>query len=447
MKRNLIAIGIMLMTSATVNAQFNGLAKKVKEVAKSSTPGKVVQNAASSQTGELSTVPSAPKSSYDPFKTYTPSAAAKQADQMASATEVKKHYTKSPAAIRGAYEHLDAALFPYKPYYKFNGKGLYLDGTTETEDFVYYMMTECRTMMEDSYRKVNGCTNNGTVPIGDGEKVVPWSEIPINAFFAEFFADPNSYMAYRQMIKAYVLAQEQFLGRFRVSVDEGSDQTVTNSSGKQTLFEPESKRVKRNSDLMGVAFDIAMQSNYDNVFNSTYSMLTQGDKQYNNGNMAGALTNYREFVTSFDHFLQKHPGWSSDDRAGQFTEMYKEARKKLQKAQDALFDEKAEPEPMPTTYNVNAEIKQMAREVIAKEDPEHKNAPIYFLTNGWRTLTRNGFITHRAVDVGWEYKDEKGQRWLNHGVMMQQAEYRGMTVIYLEGKYGMSGGFTRTKIK
>lgn len=460
MTKGIIAAGIMLMASANASAQLNGFMKKAKEAAKSAVTTKAneaTKKAGNSVTatannvvetatgGEQASAPGKVKMSYDPFKTYTPSDAAKKADKMASDNEVKKNHKKSPAAIRGAYENLDKSLFPYQPYYKYSDLGLYLDDTEKTEDFIYYITMECRRMIDESFSMVKGLEHNGLVPLGDTGKSVPYSEVPINAFFANFFADPNSYIGYRQMIKAYIIADQQFMGRFRTKLDAGSDNTVT-KDGKNTLFEAETERIQRNNKIMAAAIDIAMKSDYENVFISTYSMLTQGDKQYEKGNMDGALTNYREFVTSYENFLQKHPGWSKDDRAKDMEALYKDARLKMQKAQNEITDKSKTPEDMPKTYAAPAGAKQMAQNVVARVDPEHKNATIHFISNGWRPLTRNGFITHRAIDVAWEYKDGKGQRWLNHGTMIQTAEYRGATVVYLEGKYGMNG-YGKTKLK
>lgn len=458
-----VLMGTMLVAAAaTANAQLNGLLNRAKGKVEQTVKDKVantkqkaedavtskVEGAINSVIGDdLSTFPSEQSMNYNPFKTYTPSKAAVKADKMASDKKVKKNYTRTPAQIRGAYEHLDKDLFPYQPYYQYSDAGLYLDGTQKIEDFIYYTCTECRRMIDESFAKLNGLEHNGLIGIGNTGKCVPYSEIVINAFFAEYLADPNSHMGYRQMIKAYIIAHEQFLGRFRLTLDPGSETTVTKNGEKNILFEPESERLKRNNKLMNIVMEVAMKSDYERVFNSTYSCYTQAEKQYAAGNMEGALTNYREFVTSFDYFLTKHEGWKTDERATEFQAMYTEARKKMQKAQDAVIENSTDPVPMPKTYKLSGEILKMAKEVVAREDPEHKNATIYFLSNGWRALTRNGFVTHRAVDVGWVYKDAKGQRWLAHGTMMQQAAYRGGSIVYLPGKYGMSGGFGRTKLK
>lgn len=443
----IVAMTLMCFIPMAGQAQMKNLLNKAGKAVEKTISSKTTEPATnSSSNGEESTFPTEQNMKFNPFGNYTPSKAAIKADPMASDNTVKKNYTKSPAQIRGAYEHLDKDLFPYQPYYDYSAAGLYLDGTQQNEDFIYYTTTQCRKMMDESFSKINGLEHNGTIGIGNTGKCVPYSEIVINAFFAEYLADPNSYIAYRQMIKAYILAHQQFLGRFRLTLDAGSQISVTNQSGKQTLFEPESERLKRNNKLMNIMVDVAMKSDYDIVFRGTYGSYTQAEKQYAAGNMDGALTNYREFVTSFDYFLTKHEGWKSDDRATDFENMYKEARVKMQKAQNAVIENSSDPIDMPKTYTVSAEIQNMAKQVVAREDSEHKNATIYFLSNGWRTLTRNGFITHRAVDVGWVYKDAKGQRWLCHGIMMQQAAYRGLTVIYLDGKYGMSG-YGRTKLK
>ena len=198
---------------------------------------------------------------------------------------------------------------------------------------------------------------------------------------------------------------------------------------------------------MKAAESLAGQSDYQNIFDGTYSCLTQADKAYNNGQAASAVNNYREFFTAWDNFLTQHPQWRNDDRAGQFTQMHDQAKVRERQLSQKLSEDLMESKSMPKTYGAIPGLESKIRSILATEDPEHKNAPIVFLSNGWRNMKSNGVITNRAVDVGWTYKDSKGQKWLAYTTLMQKAVYKGTNVVFVEGAYGFSGGYKTMKLK
>lgn len=470
MKKIIITSAVLLLTATGANAQLGGLLNKVKsrvtETVKKEVGGTVdnakknVSNAAqqsvndvtSSSNGANAANGTAKKSSshllnkmnYSPFTTYEPSAAAKQADSKASETAVENNYKKSPANIRGAYENMDKENFPYQPYYNYLGTGLYLDGSKKTLDFLNEQYEKYSTMINGADNKP-GCTFDDVTTLGNG-KAVPNTELVINAFLADYFADPNSTTAFCEMVKAYVLTNFEYSGKLKLKLDAGSDISVTNSEGQHTLTEPETQRIKRNVLTREIARHIVKEVDLEVAYNSTNYLMNEANNAYEEGNMDAALTIYRELQISYEEILQWHPKWANDSRASQFKNLYNEAKSKLRKAQYAINENDMTPVPMPQTYQVSADIQKMARSVVDRQDPAHKGVKIVYLSNGWRTLTRNGLVTHRAVDIGWVVTDAKGQRWLNQGLMMQKAEYHGLTVVYVDGKFGMNG-YRKIKLK
>lgn len=340
-------------------------------------------------------------------------------------------------------------LFPYQPVAKFAAQGMYLDGTEKIENYIYYIYsTFCKALTQGETDRHGIFINAGCGPI-EGDRFVAYGEPVINAFFYEYFKNPNDYKNFRQMVKAVVVTQAYVFGKVKQKLVDGSDAQAIDKEGKTfNLWESEMKRKSRNNLLMMTAQRVAQQSDYNNVFDGTYSMLTQADKAYKEGKTEAAMNNYREFLTSYSFILSQHPQFSSDPRSGQFAAMRNEAQNKFNQMSNQVFDDLKEPEPMPKTYGAIAGVEAKVRECIAKEDPEHKNAPIVFLSSGWRPLYKSGGnrIDQRAVDVGWTYTDAKGQKWLAYTTLMQKAVYEGLTVKYINS-YMFSGGYKTMKLK
>ena len=343
---------------------------------------------------------------------------------------------------------VDDSLFPYDRK-SFANAGVYLDGTEKVENYLLYIYVNlCKAL--NSSLNTAGITVNGCIPACPDGKVLAYGEPVVNAFFYDYMQKPNDYKNFRQMIKAYVIAQKYYYGFLKQSLVDGSETQMKDSEGKvQTLWEAEKDRRFRGYQLMRAAEALAQQSDYSNIFDGTYSCLTQADKAYKEGNTEAAYNNYREFFTAWDNFLTQHPQWKSDGRAGQFTQMLQEAQKRELELRDKVIDDNKTPQDMPQTYKAIPGVEAKVRMCIGREDPEHKNAPVVFLSNGWRPLYRSGstsVIDQRAVDVGWTYTDANGQKWLAYTTLMQKAVYKGATVTYLDS-YMFSGGFKTMKLK
>lgn len=338
-------------------------------------------------------------------------------------------------------------LFPYDRQ-QFANQRVYLDGTEATENMLYYIYAKVCEMLNGSADYSRGASTGALILLTVDNKALPYGEPVVNAFFYEYFQRPDDYKNFRQMLKGYIVAQSYYFHRLNQKLAEGSDTQAVDAEGKKyDLFEPESKRIERGYSLMKAAESLAGQSDYQNIFDGTYSCLTQADKAYNNGQAASAVNNYREFFTAWDNFLTQHPQWRNDDRAGQFTQMHDQAKVRERQLSQKLSEDLMESKSMPKTYGAIPGLESKIRSILATEDPEHKNAPIVFLSNGWRNMKSNGVITNRAVDVGWTYKDSKGQKWLAYTTLMQKAVYKGTNVVFVEGAYGFSGGYKTMKLK
>ena len=360
-------------------------------------------------------------------------------------TTVQGNFSAPAASSTG--RDVDPQLFPYDKQ-QFAGTGVYTDGTEAVENFLLYTYVElCKIL--NANEGVHKAIINGCCPVAPGGKVLAYGEPLVNAFFYDYFQNPNDYKNYRQMIKAYIVAHNYGFKFLEQNMVEGSTTQMTDSEGKvQTLWEDENNRIVRNQRLLRSAQELAAQSDYANIFDGTYSIYTQADKAYKAGNKIAAYNNYRELDFAWRNFLTKHPSWQQDSRAGQFTQMYNAAMQTYRKLRDEVIDVNKVPQDMPPTYKAIAGIEGKIRQCIAAEDPEHKNAPIVYLSSGWRPLYRSGgnLIDSRAVDVGWTYTDAKGQKWLAYTTLMQKAAYKGLTVTYLDS-YGFSGGYKTMKLK
>ena len=168
-------------------------------------------------------------------------------------------------------------LFPYQPKEKFMSAGLYLDGTTEREDYILYIYSQVANMITGAEGYPRGAVVPAACGMMEGEtKFVAYGEPVVNAFFWEYFQKPDDYKCFRQMIKASVVAEAYFFNRLRQNLVEGSETQMKDSKGETlTLWEPEIKRRERGHLLMMEAGKLAARSKYENVFESTYSIYTQ----------------------------------------------------------------------------------------------------------------------------------------------------------------------------
>lgn len=383
---------------------------------------------------------------YEPFTSYKPSAAAIAADPAASDETVEKNFTKSRAAIRGAWERLPEELFPFKPYYEY-GQDVLFAVDDEARDLLgthYVLISKILSSQRNGMDKRN--IPNFFRSEKDAGKVRPMGENVLYGFFADFFADPNSYIAYREMIKASIIAEHQFYGDLYVLLMDGSKNGITNSDGSvSTLVEDEPDRVRRWRNVQLTAKNLALQSDYENVFISTYSIYDNFNKQYKEGNMEGAANFLRELKMSYD-ILKEHEGFRKDARANQMTAFYNQAMEKRSEVEDAVYFAQQPAMDMPKTYTVSADIVAKAKEAIAKYHPDLADGKLYFLSNSWRQLkdSKTGVVNFRAMDIG-IVKEVDGQKWLYSFLFMQEAQVTLTSIVYLDNYILRGGSYNKVK--
>lgn len=409
-----VLLGTMLFPTAT-QAQLGGLLNKAKNKAKNIVGNKVPKQV---------------------------QAATANYGQAAEATATQG---TTANATKGDWD----GLFIYDKK-QFADQRVYLDGTEVTENYLIYMYSKFTDLLNAGIGHPRGVYNKGLVLLSNSDKALAYGEPVVNAFFYDYAVNPNTYKNFRYMIKAYIIAESYYTHKVHQTMVEGSWTDAVDGKGKTyVLYENEGNRIVRGAGLMRKAQEVALRADYNNIFDGTYSCYTQAEKAFKEGKNTAAYNNYREFFTAWDNFLTKHPQWQSDPRRPDFTQMYQAAKEREKEMRDAIIDDAKVPQDMPKTYKAIPGIEAKVRKCIGIEDPEHKGAPVYFLSEGWRPLMRSGssnLIDQRAVDVGWTYTDAKGQKWLAYTTLMQKAVYHGLTVSYVD-QFMFSGGFKTMKLK
>lgn len=430
MTRCMLMLALAMLMAAQAQAQFGnlkGLMKNAKEKVKTT-----VKEKANDKTGNVK----------DRAASIGSYATDEEAVSGETVTDLSGNETD------GRAEQDMQTLFPYDRK-QFATAGIFLDGTEKTENFIYYLYAKICEMLTGSEGMPHGAVVCACCPVCPDNRVLAYGEPVVNAFFYDYMQKPDDYKNFRQMIKGYVVAQSYYFGFLKQQMADGSNTQIVDSENKtHTLWEKENDRLFRGYMLMKAAEELSARSDYSNVFDATYSCLTQADKAYGNDKKQAAYNNYREFRIAYENFLTKHPQWRQDSRATDFAAMYNKALERQREIRDAVLDDLKEPQDMPKTYGAIAGIEGKIRECIGIEDPAHKSAPIVFLSSGWRPLYKSGtkVIDQRAVDVGWKYTDAKGQKWLAYGTFMQKAVYEGLVVKYIN-RFMFSGGYKTMKLK
>ena len=127
-----------------------------------------------------------------------PSAAAIAADPGASEQTIRKGYSRPTCEIRAAYEHLDPALFIYRPYYQGDNRYFYYveadpaanNSPRQFNDECYkWFMMKAQDEYGVGWKRID--TFIGGIPGHTGESVL-YGEHAMHAGFAEVIADPGS---------------------------------------------------------------------------------------------------------------------------------------------------------------------------------------------------------------------------------------------------------------
>lgn len=185
------ADGMKVSATASVVTAVEGV---YQSVMLRSEPGK---NAASATT--FGTFPA-----FD--KVFKPSSKAMQSDEQAANPDILDGYTKSVAAIHGAYEQLDEQLYPYQPYYQFPDYYVMHGRRTRTAfDHDFSQIMNQAFLAAGTSSKVSLLSLRRVVVPKHREGYTFYDEPLRNAYSALFVSDPMSRDAFDCLVRTLVL--------------------------------------------------------------------------------------------------------------------------------------------------------------------------------------------------------------------------------------------------
>jgi len=441
------ALVLMLGLTTPASAQFGGLKNAIKRTVKNKVENlatdvtnkvtnKVTDkveskvddvisgnSSTSSSSSRSSSSSSSSRSSYKKSRNNTPSQAAVAADPRAGETTVEKNYTKSPAQIRAAWESFDTKNFPYQPYYTKENLWLWQPDSIAS---LYGYSRFCDAML---------------LPYSDrilvdfvkyDDKVVPYIEASLNAWFAEFLADPESYVGYCRYVRASIVVTEFSQTRVRMKVDK-SDRITTNMDDgtTATLFETENDRMSRWRRVRDEAQELAGKvTPFNTIGSAAVNAINRIKKYLSAGKKETALRDMRELDYIMDE-MERRSDNTHDDNYKTLVNMAKPYLEQYSTLEDEIKTAKIEanvkPVEMPKGVSVSASLMQTAVAQGKKQWGANLVKTI-FRTSNWATYKSPKWpypITHRSLDVDYIVK-ENGVYYVNHWVLQNY---------YLSGKY------------
>lgn len=226
MKKYLLMAAAAMLLAVPVNsyAQLSKLKNAVKGNAKTAQTTKVAQKVddknALTKTynimpGTDRTVKVSGMGKFDINKVYEPSAAAKSKDPKASDATTPSGYNRTIAQIHAAYEHLNPAWFP-QPYYDY--PMFYYMDDKDSDQFQWstmgYLMNKIMQQSWDKeYRQFFYFGNYKDSNVHDGP-IVPQGYPAIQAKFARFLADPQSYPAVAGLMEGHFFVRDRQKGYY-----------------------------------------------------------------------------------------------------------------------------------------------------------------------------------------------------------------------------------------
>ena len=454
MKRNRIfalsaVIALAFAVIAPANAQFNSLVNKVKKAAKEKVDKtireskKKVENASSNvvvKTGGTSVVGtgasngSSSEDSYNyegPYggikelytKGYMPSAEAKAADPNASITTVEKNYKKSPAQLRGVWEHLSKELFPYQPYYLDINKD-YFDPDADASVIIYAKV--CR-LLEEADRPFGKKGLMAEFFQYKDDTNVPIVDVLLSSYYAEFFADPESYVAYNHFNRARVV-EEAFNGdQIKLNMEDPQKFVAKMGDGTSiNLFEKEFDRIARWRKVNEMAQDLAIEvTPLTTIGAAANNAIIRYKKHEENGNLEQMIITSREL-----QYIMKDLERREDymKRKSDFTDLlrrYEPIEDGYRALLQARYDASAPAAEMPKGVTVSASLKSKA-DAEARKQWGTGFVKSIFLTSQWSSFKNPKYpyqVMHRSMDVDFIVKE--GDNYFIYHWVLKEGVYGG----------------------
>ena len=327
-------------------------------------------------------------------KDLKPSAAAVAADPKASATTVEKNYTKSPAQIRGAWENLDPELFPYQPYYEKENIA-YFDPDGQTAVVVYYKICDLLKEADRPFGQKGLMAE--FVEYKDGT-VVPIVDLLLTPYFAEFFADPKSYVAYNHFVRARI-AQYAFPTQIKMNMKDEMKYTATMGDGSSVnLFEKEHDRLARWREVGHKGWELACSvTPIETIGGAINNAINRYKKFEAEGNTKQMIVTSRELQLMMEKHLQGHNDYETRKKDFEpLLRAYEPIKDKYRDLLQSVYDESAPTVAMPKGVSVSAALQNKANAEGKKQWGDKFVKAIF-------TITKEGdnyFVKHWVLKEG-----------------------------------------------
>ena len=439
------ALALAFAITTPANAQFGNLLNKAKKTVKENVnmevkaPRKKAEDAAagavSKITGEAdrSTEPSiagAPAEesgnyggAYNGIETLykrnlRPSEAAMAADPKASITTVEKNYTKSPAQMRGVWEKLDAKLFPYRPYYDEANKGLY---TPDDDAPVMVYGQICRLLAEAEMPFGKPGLFAEFVKYKD-DLHVPTVDMLLCSYYAEFIADPESYVAYNHFVKARIAHIGFTSDRIKMNMKDPMKFTATMGDGATiNLFEKEFDRIGRWRNVNRMAERLAFNVTPFDIIGAAATNAINRYKQHEaKGDTKQMIVTSREIQAIMDDLVHHDQYEQRKGDCSLLVRQYEPIKDKYRALLQESSDASAPAVGMPKGVSVPAAIKSKA-DAEARKQWGDAFVKSVFLTSQWKQFKNPRYpyqVMHRSMDVDFIVK-EGGNYFVYHWVLKE----------------------------
>jgi len=328
-------------------------------------------------------------------KKLEPSAEAKANDPKAGDPTVIEGYSKSIGEIHAFYEQLDPEVY-MTPYWKY--KDFYVDeGNKEHDNNLFYIEYKSHEVMNlrdaYSYMKI-------VHPITKKEGNVPLHALVINAYFALFAADPDSYTAYQQFLRASALYEGARIGgldpkKTNGGIDDNEGMLITNSDWLD-IWRNEHSRLDKLVDNLD--FDVLIQIG-DGLIGAVDHYLKI--KKYPDA------VKFTRILGRLSENLEYHPKKTetADYKRVQATYKKYEEMSRLEwvdKCMPAIVLPKTYPMPEKIVTAALTDAREQFKGVFEIEK-------LVFLSTEWRTFTNPKHpynVTHRSLLVGFISKED-----------------------------------------
>ena len=433
----ILAIAVLCMSMAfgittPANAQFGNLMNKAKKAVKDKvdktvkdTKQKVdspVTGALDKATGESAEETADYEGPSDGLKdlykkNLKPSAAAVAADPKASVTTVEKNYTKSPAQIRAVWENFRPEHFPYQPYYAKENIDYYAPDE-KVPAVIYYKICD---VLENADRTMRlGGTMSEFIEYKDGTNI-PIVDMLLAPYFAEFFADPKSYVAYNHFVRARI-AQSAFTTKVKMNMKDDMKYTATMGDGTTvSLFEKEHDRVARWREVGHKGWELACSvTPIEIIGGAINNAITRYKKHEADGNTKQMVITSREIQLMMEH-LTGHDDY--EQRKKDFEPLlraYEPIKDGYRALLQSNYDASAPAVAMPKGVSVSAALQNVAN-AEGKKQWGAGFVKSVFLTSQWKEFKNPKYpyqVMHRSMDVDFIVK-EGDSHFVYHWVLKE----------------------------